>query len=249
MSNSLRFVAALLAVLLIAGELLPVEGQRRRMKRGAPIVVVTPMISVLTQGIKDSQDGNGITTDPNNITGATLIVVYVCTYPGSSERTPTDSTSNTYTALTDRTTGGNAGGRFWYKASPVTSSSWTLSVAGTENFPTAGYVAFTGTHTTPFDVENGAASAGVLSLATGSITPTQNNEVVVAGGCSTANQPGGISVNESMSTQAVVTNTPGGYTMLLATKIQTTATAINPTFTFTTSGNIVVGISSFKVAP
>jgi len=107
--------------------------------------------------------------------------------------------------------------------------------------------AFSGSSASPFDQQNGAASTGlVTSQQPGSITPTANNELIVTlfGDSNCSSIP---TIDSGFTiTDAIAYNGSSNYGGAVAYLFQNTATAINPAWSITSSGNTVSSIASFK---
>lgn len=182
---------------------------------------------------------NGGTSPPFNPTGATLLVANVSEYSGGTPHvTISDSSSNTWTCLTSQNaTPQETLDTLCYVANPTTTSSQTVTIAGTGTFSTAQIAAFNGVRTlSPFDpgVQNGNKAGGPLTtIQPGSVTPSLANSLVVTGisfgapaGAITVSGGGGYTQTDTQ--QYVASTTESGS---LAYQIQTTATATNPTWT------------------
>jgi hypothetical protein len=194
--------------------------------------------------------GGGLGKDPTktigplDTTGADLLVIVLA----SSDAEPpsqsgTDSKGNTWTALTASVRAGWSQCRIWYcvpgsKVGTGHAVTWTAS----GSFYLSGYfAAFSGCNPIgTVDQQSGAANA----TSPGSITPSQNNELVVAG-ISAWPQPV-VSVDASMTLLGANVRDGGSNycTCGIAYKIQTTAAPINPAWN--TSDALV--IASFKSA-
>ena len=191
---------------------------------------------------------NGSTTPACNTTGANLLVVTVSWFTGGGTVTVSDSKSNTNWTQLTKSDRGFAFECIWYCKNPTVGDGHTFTVASTGGYASIHAVAFSGADTTaPFDKENGSWGSSVSTQQTGSITPAEDNEVVVYG-CSTDNSKdiSSVDVGTLLSHNAHTGNSFGNS---LAYIIQTTAGAINPTFTLSgssTTPNAV--IASFKVA-
>jgi hypothetical protein len=190
--------------------------------------------SVVFQTSAGSADTNVVTTGAQNSTGADLIVILAGNYNGGlgSTVTLTDSKGNTWTPLTKRT-GGAQDGQLFYCANPTvgTGHTFTLTSVGGSGFPFIGVLAVTGANAIPFDVENGSGGTGTSSRQPGSITPAQDNSLVVAGinagaGIDPVTVDGGFAASASGYDGA---NHLGGGIGYL---IQTTAAAANPTWSW-----------------
>lgn len=102
------------------------------------------------------------------------------------------------------------------------------------------------TSSDPFDKQNGANGASITSLASGSITPSQNGELVIAAGgmrIGTAYTANAVTVDKALD---YVTGTLSG--IALGHVIQTSATAVNNTWSMSGSGQMASVIASFKAA-
>lgn len=184
----------------------------------------------------------GVTT-----TGSTLIVgvVWFTKFSGTTDVSMTDNKGNTYTALTLSGGAGNDKLRMFYCINPTVGTSHTFTSVGagsTSSYASISVAGFSGVKTTgAFDQEAIASDSSGTTKQPGSITPVENNELIISGyGC-----------NSSGGTIAV----SAGYTLLssvtkvcLAYKIQTTAAAENPTWTRGSSDQLIAGIASFRKA-
>lgn len=190
------------------------------------------------------------TTSTTNMTGANLIVVGISYFPGTTP-TITDSSSNTYTSAV--TASANAGQyvlNCFYKQAPTVTSAMTFSFTG-GGFSALSVAGFSGAVSSPLDQTTSGNSGAslVTSQQPGSITPTQNNELIVA--CLAMGGSAGTTTGEAVGSGYTITGvqhntagvTEGGA---LAYLIQNTATATNTTFSWTTTAYSVAGIMSFK---
>lgn len=187
-----------------------------------------------------------VTAGTFDTTGANLIVLVIADYVGfGASPTPTDNQSNTWTGLTAQTGAGSTHCRIWYVYNPTTSATHTFTSpdTGQARFPVILMAAFSGAVASPADQQNGNTDTGT-SLATGSITPSENEELIISG--IAFNATGGATVNESMTeTNDQAYNAGVNMAGVMAYKIQTTATAINPTWTISSSEGAAV-VASFK---
>ena len=199
--------------------------------------------SVISHVGTGGSGGNTVTSNSINTTGADLIVLYVAWYGtsgGVMDATKiSDSKSNTYTARPNHgfTAQGNA--RIFYCHSPTVGTGHTFTATDNNTFPAIFALALSGSTSVPFDVDNGS-----LTNVPGSITPTANNEIVITGvydlnTSSPATIDSGMTISDSVLYSAGVVI--GGS---MAYKIQTTATAISPTWTGTSI--TASAIASFK---
>lgn len=202
-------------------------------------------IAVVSNVTGFSTDSNGITTSAIDTTGATLLVVGLAESNASADAI-TDSKSNTWTQLTSKSAFGSQRATLSYAANPSVGTGHTFSVAGTSIFPTIMAVALSGTATvSPFDVAGAGGGTSGTSVAPGTLTPGANNEIVVAfleyDVSDTPTVSGGFTI---LSTH--IGGTFGAQAAQLAYLIQTTATAANPTFSWTASSQCNAVSAAFK---
>ena len=182
-------------------------------------------------------------TAPTNITGADLLVFLVC---GISAGTPTDDLGNIWNSLTLQTGYYGQDFGFWY-AWPAVTGTGIFHSSGL--FPSGVLIALNtgGVLSDPFDVENGTIT-GIPPAIGASLTPTQNNEIVIAGFGSQQIDP--TTVNSGMTIAGSVDTTGGNFGTTMAYIIQTTAGTVQPTFTPSGWNDAVSGginvIASFK---
>lgn len=191
---------------------------------------------------------NTVTTSSLDTTGANLVIV-ACSYQVSSGASLTDNKSNTWTALTESAYSANVAVKLYYCINPVVGSGHTFTLSGTTVYPSIGVLALSGMlNANVFDVENGANNGTAKStIATGSITPTLDDELLVTVlGFNNSGTP--LSIDNSFtvleSQNFLASN---HYGLGLAYKVQTSASAINPTWTRTGTGRNATRIASFKV--
>ncbi len=193
--------------------------------------------------------GSGFTSDPVNTTGADLIVVSVGYAQGTSPSV-SDNKGNTYTPLTVRT-GTSWSHRLYYcggPSTPVVGAGHTFTVSGSGILAFMAVQAWSGSHlTSVLDAETGAGSGAASTLQPGSITPSQNNELIVTGVVSdTGGLPSvdlGFSISDS---EAAVGGSfaAGAFAYL----VQTSAAAVNPTWTFGGANDDATSMAAFKAA-
>lgn len=187
-----------------------------------------------------------VTTSAINTTGATLIVVQISEYSVGASIALTDSQGNTWTALTVKNQG-NSRSQLHYCVSPSTSASHTFTYGTALRYPSICVQAFSGVSTSsPFDVQNTNGASAATTVTTGSVTPSQNDEVLITGLC--FETTGTISINSSFTISNQVNYAFGNnFGSAMAYKIQTTAGAENPTWSKTGTGtSFATGIATFK---
>lgn len=203
--------------------------------------------------VSTSQDingsGSGGTTTGINTTGADLLVAMIASYAPGGSGTLSDlvgGNSNTWVPLTAQT-GAIVKGQFFYAKNATVGSGHTFTFTGSGVYPSISVMAFSGSDlTAPFDQENGANTAG-SSIATGNVTPSTNNQIIVA--ASGFNQPGVTMSIDSGFTGLVQTTASGSVEgNAMAYLIQTTAGSVNPTLTPSSVSSLSAVIATFKTA-
>lgn len=179
-----------------------------------------------------------------NTTGANLIVLVWSYYSGASGLSTPDSLGNTWTALTPHGTVGNVTVNIYYVTNPSVGVGHTFTTNGTNTYSSFYVAAFSGALTTgTLDGQNGSASASASSIASGSITPGQPNELIIAGLSTGTGIPSSIAPTMTINDSIPV---GGGFNGgALAYVIQTTATAINPTWTLPSANYCASIVASF----
>jgi len=204
---------------------------------------------VLIAKTAKGSSSSGVTTDGVDTTGATSIQLAVSSYHIAPMPTISDSKGNTYTALSSYNDGTERIQMF-YVENPTVGSGHTFTASGLSSFASIAVAAFKGGATSSsFDVENGNFSTGVTTVTTGSITPTQNNELILA--AVNFNAAGDtVSINSGLNVLAQFAPGSGtNFGVALAAKTLGTAVAINPTWTAgSVSGGMAASIAAFKLA-
>ncbi len=190
------------------------------------------------------------TTSPGiDTTGADLLIAVVADYQLGTTTISDNKGNSGWTGLTAKERAGDMRSQIWYFKNPAVGSGHTFTATATGSIYCRMFViAFSGAHlSAPYDSpnENGTTGTGVTTLQIGSITPSQDACLIIAGLANSANST--YSIDESMS---ITDQGPYGavYGGAAAYKIQTTATAINPTWSGLGSGAAAVTIASFKIA-
>jgi hypothetical protein len=206
--------------------------------------------SIVAQA-KSGGTANGVTTSGINTTGANFIVITASWYPGStSSGTLSDSNGNTWTALTARSSNTLNKSQIFYCYSPIVGSGHTFTYSGTGIFPSIIVAAWNNIASSPFDQENGAASTIAQGTwASGSITPSQGNTVVIAALGFENNSGGSVTLDGGFTIiETNAYNSGNSEGSSLAYLILSSASAQNPTWDL---GNpsvaaITAEIASFK---
>lgn len=206
--------------------------------------------SLIANTSAGSSGGSSVTTSGIDTTGANLIVLETSNYHTiGTSITVSDSKGNTWSAL--NTYGPtNTESKLYYCLNPTVGSAHTFTITsnGGSTYPSIAVSAWSGAHaSSSFDQQNGNNVAASSTLQVGSVTPTENDELIITGCAFYAG--GTLSIDNGM-TITNQTNYSAGNCMGvgLAYKIQTTAAAINPTWTHSvTFTDGAASIATFKV--
>jgi hypothetical protein len=189
-----------------------------------------------------SSIANGAATAAVDTTGATDIFLMTGFDSGA---TVSDSKGNTWTGLTTTTVGGGSG-RLYYCHNPTVGAGHTFSISLV--YCAVFMMAFSGGAASPFDQQSGGSTSSATSLQAPSVTPTQNDELLIAGlslgaGTSLATIDSGYTVVDRISGIGGIQ-----YGGAFAYFIQTTAGAKQPTYSWTGTGSAVMCNATFKSA-
>jgi hypothetical protein len=201
------------------------------------------------QEIQQSVSGDGVTTGEVDCTGVNLLVVAVSSYEGAAACTLSDSEANSWTGLTQQTTSGGNRIRLFYVFAPMVSAMQTFTCDGAGSFPGIIAKGWSGADTSPFDQQNGTPAPGsTATLATGPITPTTNNQLIVSASGIDFNAATFTSASD-LTIAASAAHTGSSEAVALAWAVQTSATAINSTWTLSGAASLWSAvIASFKAA-
>ena len=194
---------------------------------------------------------SGCTTSGVNTSGANLVVA-VGTGCATTAPTISDSSSNSYSAA-GSFQGAGPGVEIFYVSSPTTSASQTFSINacnGSSSFATLEITAWSGAlSSSPLDQTNGGStSSSVTTFQPGSITPSVSNALIIAGattGQTASGSASSINSGFTISDQNGFSNAVN-YAGMMAYLVQSSAAAVNPTWTFPGSGPAAAAIASFK---
>lgn len=202
--------------------------------------------SLIAHSIKGTSANGGAGTAIDS-TGATLLVCVMGWFNGGGTPTLSDSKGNTWSHLTATVASNNYAVRISYAENPTSvGTSHTVSASGTGIYPFLGFSAWSGAATSGvFDVQNGSAITPATSGAFGSVTPSANDSLYITGMCnqSSTHTVGTVTllgqVNDTGGTFV-----GGGH----AYEIQTTATARNPPWSWSSSVATAGRSAVFKVS-
>jgi hypothetical protein len=183
---------------------------------------------------------NSATTSPVDTTGANLLIVVSTSWGDTSD--PTDNMGNTFlegiTVIS-----GSRRLYVWYCINPTVGAGHTVTKTG--NAASTGLLAYSASSPT-FDQASAGASGNGTSAASGSFTPAQNGSLIISGLLvEGGNKP--YAVDSGLTIQNDE-GAGGAYNLVDADLVQTTAAAINPTWTWTGAENYSVGAVAFYEA-
>jgi len=193
--------------------------------------------ALLAHTLKQSTDGKIVTTDAIDTTGATVIVI---SYSSQLVPIPTDNKSNTWTeAVFDATRE-----KIYHCINPTVGSGHTFTLnPGVNGFPTMAVSAYSGANPTLLDTKNNFTASGT-SLATGSITPSQDNVLLYyAIGDAFTDTTMGLDVGTILNEAALVGFV--AFALAHAHEIQTAATTRNPTWSWSPAARAGTVLAAF----
>jgi hypothetical protein len=190
---------------------------------------------------------NGSITSAVDTTGADLLILSVSWYAGGTTTlSVSDSKFNTWIPLTLRNTATTAH-RLYYAKNPTVGTGHTASALATGIYAFVALHAYAGADlTAPFDVEAGATATGGSSLATGSVTPAVAGALVFSGwaGMNNTSAPTvAAPLTRRQFTNPVPSTCVAGAS---ADYVQTTAAAINPSWSWTGTDHVAASVAVFK---
>ena len=196
----------------------------------------------------DHTGGSSNPTATINSAGADLLIALLNTVNNPEPPDFSDSKSNTWNGLTVQTGAFSGKMRLWWSKPTSVGSGHTILVPG-GNTPALFFAAFSGAHASPFDQQNGTSTPANPTVQPGSITPSEDNCLVITGGGVYTSGGSGPTVASPYTLLDGLAGA-GGVTWggALAYNIQTTATATNPIWTSPNSDSIIAVIASFKAA-
>ena len=180
------------------------------------------------------------TSGAANMTAA-KIIYFAATWNATAAPTvtPTDSSSNTWTALATCTVGGNAVTKIWYSIYPTVSGTQTFTITSTANsYFNAQVLGFSGPPSgIAIDGSQACNNAGnAPTVQAGSITPAGAGDVFVFVGNST-DAGAALSIASPFNQTASVASSGGSLGFLMAYFINTGSSAQNPQMTISGGTN------------
>lgn len=184
-----------------------------------------------------------VTTDAVSTAGADTLIVVVADYFGGTGTVSDNKSNSGWTRLTPQGIS-NQRIAIWYTANATVGTGHTFTYSGSTLFAAIAMIAFSGGKlTSPADQQNGADSG----LQAGSITPSEDNELLIAGLSIASASCTGLSIDSSFTVEQFLAAIGGdNFGIGAAYKIQTSAGAENPAWTLTGSSATTPSIASFK---
>lgn len=192
---------------------------------------------------------NGVTVTSGAIDTTTAKLIALClTGTSDSSGGPNDSQSNTWTALTAESVGGGEYTIWYYCINPTTNAAHTFSwTPATGTRPCIAVLAFPHDGTPAFDQENAGGNNFGSTVQPGSVTPSENDCVIVQGVSFNVN--GTFTINSSYvhagdGTDYISNDGTNRLGIAVAYIIQTTAGATNPTWTHSPGGSSLAAVGA-----
>lgn len=196
-----------------------VAGSRRRSTGGGGISLVASVAA-------GSSGGGGFTSSAINTSGAGLIVACLASYSSPSEPSLSDAYSNTYTQLTAVITGA-VRLRIFYKQTPSVGGSHTFTITGSGTYANFFAAAYT---QGIYESQNTGTASGT-TIQPGSVTPSVDGALLITCLSGVVNV-GAVSINGSYTINSSSAYSSGNrFPLAVASWVQTTASASNPTWT------------------
>jgi hypothetical protein len=195
-----------------------------------------------------NSDHNAATTASIDTSSCGFATVEVQFQGASGSMVVSDSKGNSWSLAKHFDDGSNRSIEIWYSNLTSVGSGHTVTATISGGFPSVNWTAFLSAGGATLGNTNGATNASAGSLATGSVTPSADNAVIVAagrvsGGGNTVN-----SINSSFQLPSTNGNDANNVSSGIAYFIQLTAAAKNPTFSFGFADTCVAAIAAFTIA-
>lgn len=195
-----------------------------------------------------STTGANVTTSAIDTTNANLIVISLAYYSNGVINI-SDNKGNTYTARTVYS-GTIPKHVLYYCLNPTVGSGHTFTVTSSSSLPTISVMAFSGIKATgAYHSENGFGGSSTISQQTGSVTPPEDNCLIITGVNAYGNTSAS-TINSGFSDPA----TTGTYTLTdaghhfggaISYLIQNNAATVNPTWTY---GGVATTSAAMSIA-
>lgn len=190
---------------------------------------------------------NGGTTGTINTTGANLLVACVSSHATGATPQLSDSRENTWTLATSSVLFDDGEISLFYSVPTSVGSGHSFAVSGAGVHATINVMAWAGAHSAPLDQTNAFGQGSGTSIQPGSVTATQNDELLIT--CLTNNADSS-NTSRSIDNNFTISGQVGevGFSMAIAAayRVQTTAAAVNPTWSYSVSSRANTVIATFK---
>lgn len=206
-----------------------------------------PPYALLTSSQNTTDNSSAVTTVACDTTGARLLVVVVGYAAGVAAPAITDNKGNTWTALTRQPASG-AASQIFYCAGPTISvgTGHTFTSTRTSSLASILVAAFSGApFFVPLDKQNGAVVVSATTINPGSVTPVNDNSLIIA--ADARGVTGSMSIDSGFSIAQQRAYSAGvRWGSSLSYLIQTSLAASNPTITEPASGDSAATIAVFS---
>lgn len=206
--------------------------------------------ALISSVIAGSVGGTGFTSGSIDTSGASILIATATDYPAVTEGAITDSKGNTWTQAVSVSNGSSSRDRILYSTNPTVGSGHTFSFSAPagSTYGTIIVMAFSGAAlASPFDQSNSNTGGNSTTIQPGSVTPTEDNELVITVCGLYPNEAPTLSIDGGFTIAQQNTYDDGDhYGAGAAYLIQTTAAAANPTWTATSNQLLVSAIATFK---
>lgn len=201
-------------------------------------------MSLVTSGHVVNGSSGGTSTITLNTTGADFLVAVVAAVRSIYFPSLSDNYGNTWTKLIGEQAGTNetyAG--LYYVQNPTVGSDHVITL-GSDAYNTVDVLAFSGMATASVADQNNYATAGeTTSVPTGSITPSENGCLIIAGLGSSIAGNTAPTINDSFTVDYAASSNSSNYADIgAAYLVQATAAAIDPTWTLASAGGSTASV-------
>lgn len=192
-----------------------------------------------------STNNNDVTTPAIDTTTADLLIGWGAWDTAAGALVFTDSKGNSWNKLISRVL--TIEGSFWWCVPTSVGTGHTFTGTRTGSNPAICIEAWINAAASPFDQQNGNTSGVGTTLTTGSVTPTQNDELIVAGIAIRSGSTSISSIDSSFTIRGNVAPTGTSDGAAIATLVQVSIVLVNPTWTVAGSGSVkAAAIATFK---
>lgn len=228
--------------MFIGGDILPANGSFREQ----PIWIPSQGSGSFSLVINVAAGGtsNTVITSAVDTSGANLLIACIADFAGSGSPASviSDNKGNSWTVLSESFVSGDNRTRIAYSFASSVGAGHTFSADGSNAFPSLCVAAFSGG--SAFDMQNGSSNSGLTSIQPGSITAGSSPALIISGlslgGPATTVIGSGFTITDQI-------NYSGGnhFFAALSYLIQSSAIAVNPTWSWSGGMDAAARIASF----